>query len=64
MTGMYGAANSKGLVVPIDINNLIETIFVNPGADQTLVEVLNGLKASFALNASIIKSNVNSGPAY
>jgi hypothetical protein len=63
-SGTYEAIGDSGLVVPVKMNELIDAIFVNPEADQILIDVLNGLKTSFSLKAPITKSDVNAGPTY
>jgi hypothetical protein len=54
----------RGMVVPIDLSNLIENIFISPDATPILEEVVSGLKAAYRLSAPVNKSKVNDGPDY
>jgi hypothetical protein len=62
--GNYQTVGDKGLIVPIDIKSLIETVFVSPESDPVLVDVLEGLRADHGFPAQIVKSDVNAGPHY
>ena len=64
MSKRFKAVGEVGLIVPINTNYLIENIYVNPNADSLLVDVLEGLRASYNLTASVSKSDVNAGPTY
>jgi hypothetical protein len=64
MTRKYKKVGEVGLIVPADVNYLIENIYVNPNADGLLVDVLEGLRSSYGLTAPILKSDVNAGPTY
>lgn len=56
--------NNSGMVVPIDLNRLIENIFISPSANSMFDEVVRGLRSSYKLNAPVHNSRVNEGPDY
>jgi hypothetical protein len=56
------AAEDRGLVAPVDLNQLIERVFINPNADPLLQEVVAGLKTTYGLKARI--HIVNRPPEY
>jgi hypothetical protein len=54
----------RGMLVPVQLDKLIERIYINPNADPLLRDVVNGLKSSYSLTAPVHKSNVNDSPDY
>jgi len=58
------AAENRGLIAPVDLNLLIENVFINPDADPLLEDVVSGLQATYGLKAPVHKSVVNHGPEY
>ena len=54
----------KALIVPIDIGNLVEEIFVSPTSQASLSEVVTGLAEKYGLKAPVRQSQVNDPPAY
>jgi hypothetical protein len=60
----FGAVDGKGLVVPINVAELIEEIFVSPTAQSPLSEVVTGLAEKYGLSARVLESRVNEEPAW
>jgi hypothetical protein len=60
----FEAVDGKGLVVPINVAELIEEIFVSPTAQSPLSEVVTGLAEKYGLSARVLESRVNEEPAW
>lgn len=60
----FEAVDGKGLVVPINVAELIEEIFVSPTAQSPLSEVVTGLAEKYGLSARVLESRVNQEPAW
>lgn len=54
----------RGKCVPIAINDLIESVYVNPSSDDVLFDVVSGICEQYRLQAPVLKSGVNAPPAY
>jgi hypothetical protein len=57
-------AGNSGMIVPVDLNGLIQNIFISPSANSMFDTVIRGLKLSFKLDAPVHHSRVNEGPEY
>ena len=64
VTTPFKSDDGRGLIVPIDVNDLIDGIYINPNAKPILEDVVNGLKHNYALAAPVHKSDVNEAPNY
>jgi hypothetical protein len=60
----FELVGGSGLVVPIDIAELIEEIIVSPASQPPLSEVVAGLAVKYGLNARVQQSRVNEEPAW
>jgi hypothetical protein len=60
----FESVDGKGLVVPINVAELIEEIFVSPTAQSPLSEVVTGLAEKYGLSARVLQSRVNEEPAW
>jgi hypothetical protein len=60
----FESVDGKGLVVPINVAELIEEIFVSPTAQSPLSEVVTGLAEKYGLSARVLESRVNEEPAW
>jgi hypothetical protein len=60
----FERVEAKALIVPIDIGNLVEEIFVSPTSQASLSEVVTGLAEKYGLKAPVRQSQVNDPPAY
>ncbi len=58
------SVGGKGLIVPIDVAELIEEIFVSPTAQSPLSDVVAGLAEKYGLSAPVLPSRVNDEPAW
>ena len=54
----------RGMIIPVDLNNLIENIFISPNGTPILDEVAGGLASLYRLAAPVNKSKVHDGPDY
>ena len=53
-----------GFYVPVDIEQLIELIYVAPNAPQWVVELIASIPGRFGLQKQVIQSNLASRPLY
>ena len=58
------SVGGNGLVVRIDVAELIEEIFVSPTAQSPLSDVVAGLAEKYGLSAPVLPSQVNDEPAW
>lgn len=54
----------NGVNVKVDLNILIENIFIAPDAPLWLVELANSVIVKYGYNFNVIQSNLNVGPLY
>jgi hypothetical protein len=54
----------QGLKIPVDLNSLIENIYISPTAEPIMQEIVSSLAQKYGLSASVHKSSVNAPPAY
>lgn len=57
-------ANISGLSVAVDIERLIENIFVAPSAPSWILEVIRAVTNRFGINKKVTQSNLASTPVY
>jgi hypothetical protein len=60
----FETSGEKGLVVPIEIAELIDEIIVSPESKLPLTEVVEGLAKKYKLNAPVERSRVNDKPPW
>jgi len=60
----FERVGENGLVVRINVAALIEEIFVSPTSESPLLDVVSGLAEKYGLNAPVLESRVNEGPAW
>jgi hypothetical protein len=58
-SGSYG-----GVYVPLDLNNLIEKIYICPTAPVWFAELVSSLCTTYNLNKEVVQSSLFSGPIY
>jgi hypothetical protein len=58
------AADDKGLVVPLEIAELITEVFISPDAKPPLLAVVEGILKKYKLKAPVLQSGVNAPPSY
>jgi hypothetical protein len=60
----FGSADGRGLVVPIDLGELVDAIFISPSSEPILEGIVRGLNQTYGLGAPIHKSQVEEPPDY
>lgn len=55
---------NRGMVVSVDVKELIKEIYLSPSANPPLLEVITKLVKDFGLNILVKQSEVNAGPTY
>jgi len=58
------AEKDNGLIVPVDLGKVIESVYVSPSAKPMVREVVEGLVHKYELKARVLQSEVNASPAY
>jgi hypothetical protein len=56
--------DGKGLLVTINIDKLIQEIFVSPDSDSILRGVIERLAETYGIDAPVLQSEVNAPPSY
>jgi len=57
-------ANVFGLYVKVDLNILIDTIFISPNAQLWIVDVIKGVIEKYGFKKEVKQSNLSSKPSY
>jgi hypothetical protein len=53
-----------GVNVKVDIDSLIEKIYISPVADTFIIEVIRRLASTYSLSVPIVQSKINSAPEF
>lgn len=56
--------SSNGISVPVDVESLIERVYVSPTTSDWMVKLLENLLKRYALSRPIIRSDLNTAPGY
>ena len=57
-------ANTSGLYVTVDVERLLENIFVAPNAPSWILEIIRSVTNKFGINNKVTQSNLASKPDY
>ena len=55
---------NEGLIVPIELRDVLDSVYVSPLSSPILKEVVTGLLEHYSLNVPVRQSEVNAPPAY
>jgi len=55
---------SKGLLLPVDLENLIRRVIVAPLAEDYILDVVRALVASFGPAVEVVRSRLDDDPVY
>ncbi len=58
------AQYEHGIGIPVDLNTLIQDLYVHPGAPAWFFEVVESLRKRYAVDAPVNKSVMDSSPLY
>jgi hypothetical protein len=56
--------DGKGLVVPVNLQQLVSEIFVSPESEPMLREIVEGIARTYGINAPVQQSTANDPPSY
>ena len=54
----------KGIGINIDINNLVEEIYVSPKSEDWFLDLVKSITKKYNLDKEIIRSSLADGPIY
>ena len=60
----FDSIGDSGIVVPIEIDLLVDNIFISPDSQTMLLEIVIGLAKTHGLKAAVHRSNVDNLPDY
>ncbi len=63
-TTEVGRENDGSIVVPIEVNSLIENVYLSPTSEDSLVDMIRDLMVNQGINVTPIKSQIPATPCF